>query len=89
MTASVQQQIFDIIGAHGEIDMDKLTPDSTLKELGIDSLDAVEIIFDIEEHFDVTLPDRDPNFDTDSMQGLVSAVETALADKAKAAKTSD
>lgn len=89
MAESVQQQIFDIIGKHDGVDASALTPQSTLKELGIDSLDAVEIIFDIEEHFDVTLPDRDPNFDTDSMQGLVTAVETALADKAGAAKTSD
>jgi len=30
---------------------------------------------------DVTLPDRDPNFDTGSVQGLVNAVESALAIK--------
>lgn len=81
MNPSVQQQIFEIIAKHGDIDLATLKPESTLKDLGIDSLDAVEIIFDIEEHFDVTLPDRDPNFDTDSLRGLVSAVEATLAAK--------
>lgn len=83
-TPSIQQQVFEVIAKHGEIDIHTLKPESTLKELGIDSLEAVEIIFDIEEHFDINLPDRDPNFDTDSAQGLIEAVQTALAAKATA-----
>lgn len=81
MTPSVQEQIFKIIAEHGKIDASQIKPESTLKDLNIASLEAIEIIFDIEEHFDITMPDRDPNFDTDSAQGLVEAVETALAAK--------
>jgi acyl carrier protein len=87
MSASVQQQIFDIIAQHGKIDVSQITPESTLKDLNIASLEAIEMIFDIEEHFDITMPDRDPNFDTDSAQGLIDAVETALAAKESAAGT--
>ncbi len=87
MTASVQQQILDIVAKHADVDVASLTPESTLKEAGIDSLEAIEIIFDIEEHFDITLPDRDPNFDTETAQGLISAVETALAAKSDAAES--
>ena len=32
---------------------------------------------------DITMPDRDPNFDTDSAQGLVDAVNEALEAKSK------
>lgn len=85
MSESVQQQVFDLIAKHDGIDAAVLKPEATLKDLGVDSLDAIEIIFDIEEHFDITLPDRDPDFDADSVQGLVNAVQAALTTKNDAA----
>lgn len=82
MSDSVQQEIFKIISGHApEVDSSALTPDSKLQDLGIDSLDAIEIIFDIEEHFDIHLPDKDPNFDTNTMRGLIDAVTSMLAAK--------
>lgn len=81
MSQSTEQEIYAIIGKHCGDDVGPIVATSNLTDLGIDSLEAIEIIFDIEEHFDVTLPDRDPNFDTGSVQGLVNAVESALATK--------
>ena len=83
--SSVQDTIFDIIAKEAGIDRATITPDSTLKELQIQSLDAVQIIFEIEDHYKITLPDRDPNFDTESVRGLVEAVEKLLAEKAAGA----
>ena len=80
--SSVQETIFGIISKEANIDLKKITLDSTLKELEIQSLDAVQIIFEIEDQFKITLPDRDPNFDTESVKGLVEAVEKLLAEKA-------
>jgi acyl carrier protein len=79
--SSVQETIFGIISKEAGIDIAKITPESTLKDLEIQSLDAVQIIFEIEDHFKITLPDRDPNFDTESVKGLVEAVEKLLAEK--------
>ncbi len=78
---SIQDTIFNIIAKEANIDISKVTLDSTLKELDIQSLDAVQIIFEIEDHFKITLPDRDPNFDTESVKGLVDAVEKLVAEK--------
>src|SRR5450432_2016222 len=83
--SSVQETIFSIISKEAGIDLAKITPDSTLKELEIQSLDAVQIIFEIEDHYKITLPDRDPNFDTESVRGLVEAVDKLLAEKQTAA----
>jgi acyl carrier protein len=83
--SSVQETIFGIIAKEAGIDLAKITPDSTLKELEIQSLDAVQIIFEIEDHYKITLPDRDPNFDTESVRGLVEAVDKLLAEKQAAA----
>ena len=83
--SSVQETIFGIISKEANIELGKITLDSTLKDLEIQSLDAVQIIFEIEDQFKITLPDRDPNFDTESVKGLVEAVEKLLAEKAGAA----
>ena len=58
--SSVQDTIFDIIAKESGIDRAKITPDATLKDLEIQSLDAVQILFEIEDHFKITMPDRDP-----------------------------
>jgi len=83
--SSVQDTIFGIIAKEAGIDIAKITPESTLKELQIQSLDAVQIIFEIEDHFKITLPDRDPNFDTESVKGLIDAAEKLVAEKDAAA----
>ena len=83
--SQVQDAVFGIIAKEANIDVNKITLDSTLKDLEIASLDAVQIIFEIEDHFKITLPDRDPNFDTESVKGLVEAVEKLLAEKAAGA----
>ena len=83
--SSVQETIFSIISKEAGIDLGKISLDSTLKDLEIQSLDAVQIIFEIEDHYKITLPDRDPNFDTESVKGLVDAVERLVAEKRGAA----
>ncbi|HJW04854.1 MAG TPA: phosphopantetheine-binding protein [Rhodanobacter sp.] len=82
MTATIQQQVFEIIAKQAKIEVATIRPESTLKDLGIASLEAIEMIFDIEEHFNINFPDQQgANFDTDTAQSLVDAVQKALADK--------
>jgi acyl carrier protein len=83
--SNVQETIFAIIAKESGVEASKITLESTLKDLEIDSLDAVQIIFELEDAFKITLPDRDPTVDTDSVQGLVTAVERLVAEKDAAA----
>ena len=85
MNETTQLQVFEIIAKAAKIDASTIKPESTLKDLGIASLDAIELIFDIEEHFNINFPEQQgANFDTDTAQSLVDAVQQALA-----AKTAD
>ncbi|MGS0998679.1 acyl carrier protein [Rhodanobacter lindaniclasticus] len=85
MNATTQQQVFEIIAKQAKTDVANVKPDSTLKDLGIASLEAIELIFDIEEHFNINFPDQQgANFDRDTAQSLVDAVDKALADRAGA-----
>jgi acyl carrier protein len=79
--SSVEETIIDIIAKESGIDRAKVTPDATLKDLDIQSLDAVQILFEIEDHFKITMPDRDPNFDTESVKGLIETVEKLVAEQ--------
>jgi acyl carrier protein len=47
MSDDVQQTVFGIIAKEASIDAAKITPQSTLKDLEIPSLDAIQIIFEI------------------------------------------
>lgn len=53
---SVESDVLDIIAKQANIDRAKLTRDANLAELDIQSLDVVEIVFAIEEKFDITVP---------------------------------
>ena len=79
---NIRKTVFSIIAKEAGIDESKVTLESTLKDLEIPSLDAIQIIFEIEDHFKIQMPDRDPNFDTESMKGLVETVEKLVAEKA-------
>jgi len=85
MDQTIADQVFDIVAKHGDIDRATLTPASTLKDLGVDSLEAIETIFDVEEHFNINFPNQDPNLDDGTLGGLITSVEQALALKASAA----
>jgi len=60
--------------------------DSTLEQLGIDSLGLVECIFAIEEAFDIQVPfnANDPtegDFDISSVARIIAGVETLVAEQ--------
>lgn len=85
MNDTTQQQVFELIAAQAKLDIAVIKPESTLKDLGVASLEAIELIFDIEEHFNITFPDQQgANFDSDTVQSLVDAVQGALDSKAAA-----
>ena len=79
--SKVQQETFDIIAKQAKIDIESITPQSTLKDLGIASLDAIEVIFDIEEHFNINLPNEDTDLENGTVGHLVEAIERQLAQK--------
>ena len=41
-----------------EIDEDEVTPETALEDLNFDSLDMIEIAMDIEDEFNVEVPDE-------------------------------
>ena len=77
MPAEVFNRIKDLIVTKKGVDAEKVNIDSSFEELGMDSLDAVELVADMEEIFDVNIPNTDlQNFKTirQAVEGLQRAI---------------
>ncbi len=83
--SDIETNIIDIISKEGSIDREKIKPESTLKDLEIPSLDVVQIVFAIEDKFNISIPYNDPGFDVNSVAGLVTCVEKLVAQNKPAA----
>jgi acyl carrier protein len=54
----VQEKLYDILSKHANVERSSVTPDKHLKfDLGLDSLDIAEMVYEIEETFGITIPD--------------------------------
>ena len=85
--ASVQDKVIEIVAEQAMIDPSDVTLDSTLDELGIDSLGLVESIFAIEEAFDISVPfnANEPDksdFDISSVASIVAGIEKLISEQA-------
>ncbi|MFP6618739.1 MAG: acyl carrier protein [Pirellulaceae bacterium] len=57
--ASVAERVFGIINEQLGVEKDKITLETSfVNDLGADSLDQVELVMELEEEFDVTIPDE-------------------------------
>jgi len=56
--ASVQERVIDIVAEQLGVDKEKITAETSfVNDLGADSLDTVELVMELEEEFDITIPD--------------------------------
>ncbi len=54
---NVTEKVVEIITREQHLELGVVTLDSTFAELGIDSLDGVNILFSLEEEFKIDIPD--------------------------------
>ena len=56
--ASVAERVIEIVAEQLGADKDKVTPETSfVNDLGADSLDTVELVMELEEEFDINIPD--------------------------------
>ena len=83
--ATMSQRIFTevrrMIAEHKEIDPDAVLPTSLLAEdLGLDSLDALEVMLDVEVLFDIAMPEEFL-YRMKSVQDVCSVIAEQLAER--------
>ena len=87
---SIEETVLNIIAKEQHLDREKVAMDSTFEELGIDSLDGVNIMFALEEEFDVSIPDavaRQAKSVRNVVEDLTRFLENPEAFKAELAAT--
>jgi acyl carrier protein len=69
------EQIQEVVAEHLDCDKEEITRESTFESLGIDSLDAVELVMELEEKLDIQL---DLDRDLENIDELVKFVEEKM-----------
>jgi acyl carrier protein len=66
MSDEVSQRVFAILSKHAKTRPGEVTENTVLEEIGLESIEIVECVFDLEEAFDITIPNpgENPAIDT-------------------------
>ncbi len=76
--ASIQEKVYEIIQKKLSVNLEQITPEASFTEdLGADSLDTVELVMDLEEQFNITIPEEDQE-KLRTVQDAVSYLESHL-----------
>lgn len=59
MAESIETRVIAAIVRSQDVDPDRVTPGTTFEELGMNSLDAIALINDLEEEFAVAIPNEE------------------------------
>ena len=85
MSDELAERVLKVIATSKRIPREQVTIDSAFQDLGIDSMDAVEILFGLENEFDINIPDDDVRAVRD-VRGMCEGVERLVLAKAAAAE---
>jgi acyl carrier protein len=82
----IEKKVIEILAEQALLQPTDISRSSTLDELGLDSLALVEIVFAIEEQFEVSVPfnANDPSasdFDISSVQSIVTGVIALISEQ--------
>jgi len=77
MTDTLQDDVLDIIATKGMVARDTLQLDKKLSDLNISSLDVVEIVFALEDKFDIQIPfnANDAKLEFETVGEVVDAIK--------------
>ena len=85
MSDELIQRVLKVIAASKRIPLQTVTIESDFQQLGIDSMDAVEILFALENEFDISIPDDEVR-NVRNVRQMSEGVDKLIAAKADGAK---
>lgn len=78
---SVIARVCSLLAKNQHIDVEQVTADTTFEELGMDSLDATNLLFSLESEFDISIDD-DAAKSFHSVREVADGIEKLLAQSA-------
>ena len=85
MSDQLTQRVLKTIAATQRISPEKVTIESSFEELGIDSMDGINILFALENEFDITIPDEQAK-SIRSVRQMAEGIEKLVAASGKQAE---
>jgi acyl carrier protein len=85
MSDELIQRVLKVIATSKRIPLQTVTIESDFQQLGIDSMDAVEILFALENEFDISIPDDEVR-GVRNVRQMSEGVEKLIAAKADGVK---
>ena len=83
MSEQLSQRVLSVIAATQRISPEKVTVGSSFQELGIDSMDGINILFALENEFDITIPDEQAK-QIRSIREMVEGIEKLVSESSAA-----
>ena len=80
MSESVQDRVIRVISTARQVPPESITPETTFEQLNIDSLDRLNLLFDLEGEFDIQIDDEQAKSVT-NIQQMVDGITLLLAAK--------
>jgi acyl carrier protein len=81
MADDLVDRVRRVIAKTIHIPLESVAEDSTFEGLGMDSLDRANLLFDLEEEFDINIPDQEAQGIT-SVREVVAGIEKLVSLKA-------
>lgn len=78
MPDTIAERVIAVIARVRKIPPETISLDGTFEELSIDSLGVIDLLFELEEEFDIEIPD-DEAMRMDTIGEVVSSLEEFLA----------
>lgn len=53
----IRKEVMQIVADIAELELEEVTPDASLEDLGVDSLNGLRIVAEVEKRYGVNIPD--------------------------------
>ena len=72
--STLEERLLDVAAEQLGVEREKMTLDATLETLGVDSLDAVDLLLTIENQFGIHIPDEESS-KLDTARKMIAYIE--------------
>lgn len=85
--ATTAETLKNILTEKFSVPEDKIRPEAKLEELGLDSLDLIEVLFEVEEAFDIRVPQEGAAIRAATIQELLDTITQLVSPQHAAPQT--
>ena len=78
MSDQVTEKVLATLASVKRLPPEKVTLDSSFEELGLDSLDTLNVLFELENEFQISIPDEEAR-SIRNVRGIVDGVKKLIA----------